>query len=106
MPGDRYPLKTLMCAAGAHDDGELARMLGFDSFKDFERCFDFYRVKRDGLTWDRAEVWACALNLHPASVWPEWLDGKPGCGPMPSRPRREPRWGLIAAELAAHEAAS
>ena len=103
----RYPIEPLMRLAGCYDgshspDKRLAEMLGFEDLRAMHHASDFYRLKRHGLTWERADQWACALGFHPCEVWPAWLDGEPtGLGRPARPPRRSPRWGLIAAELAA-----
>lgn len=32
---------------------------------------------RRGMTWDTADKAACALGLHPASVWDDWFERVP-----------------------------
>ena len=115
----RLPVAPLLRASGcleassasswAADDSPdcvLARRLGYSGVAEMARSFDWYRMKREGLTWQRADQFACALNLHPMEVWGDaWLEAQDGpstwgTGKLKAV-RKEPRWGLIGAEMGA-----
>lgn len=48
-------------------DGQAARVLGID-----RRAVNRWRHR--GLTCRAADRVATALNLHPANLWPDWLE--------------------------------
>lgn len=112
----RLPVDPLLRASGCLEassssawtsddspDCVLARRLGYEGIADMARTIDWYRMKREGLTWMRADQLACALNLHPLEVWGDaWLEAQsvPVKGRKVLRPlRKEPRWGLIRASM-------
>lgn len=103
----KLPVAPLMRTAGLDTDSDLARCLGYRNVREMGRVFDWYRIKREGLTWYRADEFACALGLHPMEVWgDDWLEAQrvtPTCWTTQKlKPlRREPRWGLIRAEVGA-----
>lgn len=103
----KLPVEPLLRTAGLDADSDLARCLGYRNVREMGRVFDWYRIKREGLTWYRADEFACALGLHPMEVWgDDWLEAqresRPSSTAKKLKPiRHEPRWGLIAAELGA-----
>lgn len=97
----RLPVAPLMRAANLDTDSDLARALGYRNVKDMGRTLDWYRLKREGLTWARADQLACALGRHPMEVWgDDWLEAQQAPCYQKLKPlRREPRWALIKAEM-------
>lgn len=101
----RLPVAPLMRAANLDTDSDLARCLGYRNVRDMARTIDWYRLKREGLTWNRADQLAVALGRHPMEVWgDDWLEAQRESRPCATsqklKPlRREPRWGLIRAEV-------
>lgn len=94
------PAEPLLRAAGGWTG--VARALGYRDFKDMHRHTNVFRYERSGLSWVAADQMACALNLHPFDVWgDDWFACTGTPLGVPPRLRREPRWGLIGAELAA-----
>lgn len=101
----KLPIAPLMRAANLDTDSDLARCLGYRNVSDMGRTLDWYRLKREGLTWTRADQLSCALGMHPMEVWgQDWLDAQQDnprqVGKQKLKPlRREPRWALIRAEM-------
>lgn len=106
------PVEPLVRAAGCRDDLDFARRLGYATLTEMNYAVGWYRMKREGLSELHADQYACAVGLHPADVWGDdwwavvaWWNDRPHLTTPrhKRRPRREPRWGLIAAELVGSE---
>lgn len=66
MKTERYPLQALLerSTLNVH---ELSIATGID-------YRTFVNWKRNGLTWIAADHLAIATGIHPAVVWPQWMD--------------------------------
>lgn len=64
---ERYPLADLEQLVDADSTLTLARRLGV-------HVRQLYRWRHRGLTAERADVLAVRIGLHPALVWPTWVD--------------------------------
>ena len=67
MTAPRFPIGPLLEALDCATPARLADLLGYS-----ERAV--YRWVEVGISWDRADRIAVSAGLHPATVWPEWLD--------------------------------
>ena len=63
----RFPLEPLKQAAGAANNCHLARMLGV------HRGI-VQRWAREGIVRHAADRSAIAVGLHPANIWPEFVE--------------------------------
>lgn len=63
----RWPVEPLFRAAGTDKFLELARLTGFH-----ERTI--HRWIHNGIPDATADQAACALGLHPLSIWPNYCD--------------------------------
>lgn len=64
----RLPLAPLLRAAGNPSIKTLAIMTGF-GYRQMYRW-----INDGGLTINHADRAACAIGLHPANIWPEFLE--------------------------------
>lgn len=62
-PAHRWPVEPLIEAAG-----------GIEKANRRIDPANLHRARRDGLTDVAADRWAIRLGLHPAEVWPDWID--------------------------------
>ena len=62
----RYPVQHLLDAANV-TAAQAAHQLHV-SYRQLQQ------LARFGLPEHLADRWACRLGLHPANVWPEWVD--------------------------------
>ncbi len=61
---ERYPLQPLLAALGCQTINQARHRHGLQLWEYAER----------GLTEDHADRLAIRLGLHPAMVWPTWID--------------------------------
>lgn len=62
-----WPLQPLFEAAGTDDFTELGYLTGF-------AARTIHRWETNGIPDLSADQAACALGLHPSTIWPNWFD--------------------------------
>lgn len=67
MTAPRLPLAPLLAALDCTGPAELARLLDTNHST-------IRKWKQRGIAWESADRVAVSAGLHPAAVWPEWLD--------------------------------
>ena len=65
--GHHWPLQPLFQAAGTTEFVELGYLTGF-------AARTIHRWEQSGIPDQAADKAACALGLHPYTIWPDWFD--------------------------------